>query len=810
MQIKNRKILTLFFLLTFLAFNTTFIKADEFNITANEIIVDKENKILIGKGSVEAIDSEGKIVYADKITYKKTKKFLLAEGNVKISDIEGNILKANKATYDKKNELINTYENTELILKEGYRLLTKNIVYDSKEKKLNSNQDSFISDSDGNIIETSMFEYLINSNLFSSVGKIKIIDINKNKYFFKELHIDTKKKEMVGSNASVILDQENFGLTDKNDPRLVANNILITKDETSLSKGVFTVCKIREGRCPPWSLKAKKIRHDRIKKTIYYDSATLKVYDIPIFYFPKFFHPDPTVKRQSGFLAPFFTNTNTNGTGSATPYYWAISDSKDLTFTPKIYTQESILILNEYRQAFKNGFLTLDTSFTEGYKNTSPTKTPGSRNHIFANLDLNFSQDESYNSNLFLKVQRTSNDTYFRVHDINTALVDSEQTTLENELKYSFNKSNMYIDINASVFENLRGGKNSDRYEYILPNIIYGKTFFSEKFGTVDLQSNAIYSNYETNKHKTFLTNDIIWSPSNLITKNGFVNTLEGILRNTNYETKKTGDYKDDRTINELNGALGYRASLPMKKKGINYSNLFSPNFMLRYAPGHMRNLSKKDVLLNYTNLYSLNKTSEVDSGLSAVLGIDFKVNEKKDDNTEREKFSLSVGQVFNHEENKDMPSRSSLDQGSSDLVGEINYNFSEIGKIDYKFSLDHNINDFNYNDVSTELNFGKVQFNLNYLEQQNHIGEEHYASSGITLNFDDYNKLSFSTKKNFKTESTELYDISYQYGIDCLTAGIGYRREFYQDADDLEPKDTLMFTIRFVPFAKMNVPTAR
>ena len=336
MQIKNRKILILFFLLTFLTFNTTFIKADEFNITANEIIVDKENKILIGKGSVEAIDSEGKIVYADKITYKKTKKFLLAEGNVKISDIEGNILKANKATYDKKNELINTYESTELILKEGYRLLTKNIAYDSKEKKLNSNQDSFISDSDGNIIETSMFEYLINSNLFSSVGKIKIIDINKNKYFFKELHIDTKKKEMVGSNASVILDQENFGLTDKNDPRLVANNILITKDETSLSKGVFTVCKIREGRCPPWSLKAKKIRHDRIKKTIYYDSATLKVYDIPIFYFPKFFHPDPTVKRQSGFLAPFFTNTNTNGTGSATPYYWAISDIKDLTFTPKI------------------------------------------------------------------------------------------------------------------------------------------------------------------------------------------------------------------------------------------------------------------------------------------------------------------------------------------------------------------------------------------------------------------------------------------------------------------------------------------
>ena len=83
---------------------------------------------------------------------------------------------------------------------------------------------------------------------------------------------------------------------------------------------------------------------------------------------------------------------------------------------------------------------------------------------------------------------------------------------------------------------------------------------------------------------------------------------------------------------------------------------------------------------------------------------------------------------------------KSSLDQEMSDVVGEIKYNFSEIGTIDYKFSLDHNLNDLNYNDVSTVLNFGKVQFNLDYLEKQNHIGNEHYASSGVTLNFDERN----------------------------------------------------------------------
>ena len=164
------------------------------------------------------------------------------------------------------------------------------------------------------------------------------------------------------------------------------------------------------------------------------------------------------------------------------------------------------------------------------------------------------------------------------------------------------------------------------------------------------------------------------------------------------------------------------------------------------------------------------------------------------------------MGQVFSPEENKDMPAKSSLDQKMSDVVGEINYNFSSIGTIDYKFSLDHNLNDLNYNEISTSLNFSKVGFNLSYLEEQNHIGNENYVNTGISLNFNDNNKLSFETKKNFKTESTEFYDISYQYNIDCLTAGLVFRREFYEDSD-IEAKDTLMFTIKFIPLGGIKAP---
>ena len=83
MQIKNsKKILSILFL-SFLTINLN-LYAEEFNITAKEILLDKENEILVGKGTVEAKDSDGNIISADKITYEKQEEFLLAEGNVKI------------------------------------------------------------------------------------------------------------------------------------------------------------------------------------------------------------------------------------------------------------------------------------------------------------------------------------------------------------------------------------------------------------------------------------------------------------------------------------------------------------------------------------------------------------------------------------------------------------------------------------------------------------------------------------------------------------------------------------------------------
>ena len=103
---------------------------------------------------------------------------------------------------------------------------------------------------------------------------------------------------------------------------MFANTINVKGDQTTFTKSNFTMCNYRKNdKCPPWELRAGKMTHDKIKKTMFYDNAVIKVYNIPIFYLPKLSHPDPTVKRRSGFLIPSYNDTKNLGSSINVPLF---------------------------------------------------------------------------------------------------------------------------------------------------------------------------------------------------------------------------------------------------------------------------------------------------------------------------------------------------------------------------------------------------------------------------------------------------------------------------------------------------------
>ena len=756
--------------------------------------------------------SEELNINASKIKYNNLDKITIFENNVTAEDSLGNKLSSNYADYNDLTDILKTKGYTKIITSGGFEVLGSDIFLDNKQKTIYSNNKTQVIDQDGNKIFLDMFNYSILTNVFFSKGNIKVTDINNNNYSFSEVYIDENKKKIIGTDVKAFLKQSDILINPVNEPRLFANTMVLSDNINTLEKGIFTYCKNRENdKCPPWVLQSKKIRHNLAEKTIYYDNVVLKIYDFPIFFSPVFSHPDPTVSRASGFLAPGLSSSNTVGSGFSLPYFWNISQDKDLTLTPRVFLNENPLLLAEYRQDFKNSFLIVDTGYTQGYKKNTNKKTRGGRAHFFANLNIELLNNKKKYSSLETNIQKVSNDTYFRIYDVETSLVDKSQNVLENTIDYIYQNEDFSFSLTPSFYENI-GKIGHIRNEFLLPATFEKSIFNSEKYGFVDLTSNLKVRNYQVNKKTNFLVNSFNWKSNKWIDKLGLENHFEGLLKNVNYESSNTEEFKDDQKNVEAHPALGYFAKLGLYKNDTanNAMNLITPKFLLRYAPDSMRKV-KTGNKLNYGNLFSLDKINEfgvVEGGLSTSLGFEYKKNKLNKNNIIGDEiFSLSAGQVISAKENANIPSKTSLDQHFSDFVGETTYNINKEIELGYKFNIDQNYQDFNYNEVDAGFKYERVKFNVGYLQEKNHVGSTEFVKSGVDFKINNSTELNFSAKRNLLTSSAEFYNLSYNYINDCLKAGVAYRREFYNDRD-VEPVNSLMFTISIVPFAQINSPS--
>ena len=133
--------------------------------------------------------------------------------------------------------------------------------------------------------------------------------------------------------------------------------------------------------------------HDSKKKTIYYDNAILKVYNIPIFYYPKLSHPDPTVDRRSGFLPPSFSNSKNLGSSISIPYFWALSDDKNFTFTSRYYVSENPLLMVNTIKHLKTHFYLQILDLLRVIKK-QPLRKKGDKSHLFSKFSKNFNLTE--------------------------------------------------------------------------------------------------------------------------------------------------------------------------------------------------------------------------------------------------------------------------------------------------------------------------------------------------------------------------------------------------------------------------------
>ncbi len=783
--------LLIFFIINIFIIGNSF--ANEFKFETSKIdVLENGDLILAENGKARSKDDKIEIE-ALKFIYKKKSNVLEAfKGSalIKADDIK---IDFTEIRIDQKNLLISTKNKTTIYdLNNDLVLETEEVNFNRKSKILSSEKKSVLTDKFDNKFETKYFHFNINKNILKIKNSV-IKDFNDNKIEMELGYINTKSNKLFGKDIGIILNNKTFN--QKNEPRLKGNSIIYDDKTVELTKGVFTTCKKRD-KCPPWQLSANKIIHDKEKQTVNYKNALLKVYDVPIFYFPKFFHPDPTVKRKSGFLIPTLKNTTGSENYLNLPYFHVISENKDLTFSPRFYSTDKLLLQTEYRKVTANSSSISDFGIFK-------EKNKSSKNHFFYNLDRSLDFDYFEESNFKLKIEKTSNDTYLRAQKIDSKIINN-YGILENSINLSLYSDDLFIDTDLEVYENLDKSK-SDRYEFILPRLKFTKNLENKTNldGDFTFKSNNVIKNYQTNIFEKININDLTFKSNPKISEKGFNNNYEFILKNANTDSQNSSLYKQNENY-YLGGLFQYNSSLPLVKEDKYFKNILKPRIALKLSPKHTKDKSNSYTRLDINNIYEVNRLASDDSlegGASITFGNEFT---RIDNKTLKEKFSFKLANNVRFADNNDLPKTNQLGLKTSNLFGEISFSPNDYFKTNYNFAKKNNFEDNTYESITTELITGKFKTSFDYINENNSQQDKtSYFLSELNFNINENNNLYFSTRENKEKKLTEYYNLIYQYKIDCLAASVEYSKNYYDDRD-IKPEESIFLKLTIMPFGQI------
>jgi LPS-assembly protein len=788
-----------------------------FTIITQKATYFKDEEKIFTEGNSKAINENNITITADKFRYDKTENIFHAYGNVKINNpIKDYIIYAKEATYLKNEEKLFSKGKTKAIIKSQYIVDSEDVVFLVNESDLSSTKKTVINDQKSNFYYLEKFNFNINKDQLKGEDITAISNFglpHSDQMHFSNAFINLQDKSFIAGKTFIKAHKEIFD-DPKQDPRIKGISSIGDGNRTTIKKGVFTSCANNE-KCPPWSIVAQKIVHDKKEKQLIYDNAILKIYDFPVLYFPKFFHPDPTVKRQSGFLRPHMNDSSILGSSLYVPYFQVISDNKDITWRPTIFnvlgltsksskSDDKIYMLQtEYRQQNKNSEFIADVGYTYGYKSQLvPIDDKNSQIHFFSKFskDLDLSNFET--STVNAQFYKVNNDSYLKIFENSlseTTLNPANKNIMYSTAKLILDHKNYNFDTGIDMYEDLTEKKNSDRYSFVLPYYNFSKTFMVDDIsGVFNFDSSGSNDLKKTNILTTDIANKLNYQSNSYVSNNGFTNNFRAYYSNSNKIAKNDTRIKNSPTIRVAN-IYEYSSSWPLSKETLNYSNTIIPKISYRINPSGMDDMSGSARRITANSVFNIDRLSTgetFEDGQSLTIGINYN---KESLRIEDRSFQYSLATVLRDKESKKIPVSSTLNETQSNIFGTFNNSFNENFFLNYEFAVDNNFKKAPYNSITTQISINNFVSSFRFVEENNEVTDTNTISNSTTYKIDDSNHLTFNVRRNRKINLTEYYDLVYEYKNDCLIAGIKYRKTYYEDRE-VRPKEDVLLTLTIVP----------
>src|SRR5689334_3026876 len=229
------------------------------------------------------------------------------------------LVQAVEVDYDYNNSRVSAVGNVQMFYN-GTSVEADKVIYDQKTKRLHAEGNIRMTDADGKITYANVMD----------------LSDDYRDGFVDSLRVDTADATRMAATRS-----------DRS-----------SGNYTVFENGVYTACapcKDDPKKPPLWQVKGARIIHDQKEKMLYFETAQLEFFGVPLAYMPYFSTPDPTVKRKSGFLMATPSEYTTYGYALEIPYYWAIAPDMDATINPRITSRQGVLLQAEFRQRLING-----------------------------------------------------------------------------------------------------------------------------------------------------------------------------------------------------------------------------------------------------------------------------------------------------------------------------------------------------------------------------------------------------------------------------------------------------------------------
>lgn len=740
----------------------------------------------------EADDSQpeyvaGQVNAKTKIKNKNKAKSELKELNMmgfaNTSSTNENSPKEDEDIYFSADEMINDDENQTITAVGNVNIMKKNTVVIADKVTYNRQTDK------------------INAN-----GNVIMMNENGDVIFSDDVELTDKMSQGTMHQVKVVMADETK-ITAKRFRRL-------GKDNKVMDSATYTPCDSCEDSNPLWQLHARKVKHYAESKNMVYNDAYLTFKGIPVFYTPYLSHPDPTVKKRSGFLFPSIGSTKYLGQYITPQYYWAIDDHQDFLFMPTFSADRDIMWGGQYRKYFERGYINLKGTYLNG----------AIRNNDYEARKLPEFGEKRDRGNIYLNSRYEINDEWVAKTDINyvsdryylkdISLPQKDDMWLTSFAGAERFNNRDYASVGAYYYKfiSYMNLPRSEERPYVLPLASYEKISEPNIYGmyTKTTLDYASVLREETNSSQR-MTMINAWNLPYTSPYGEKYKLVASVKSDLYYVDKYHNSYNQNFTgsVGRVFPQVGLEWRLPFIKATESSRQIIEPVIVAVAAPNggnkddKIPNEDSQDIQFNDANILSLDRYpgyDRNDTGSRISYGFNWNSYGEVTGHT-----AAFVGQSYRFKKNEGFGEY--LDQRSyfSDYVGRINATPNEYLDLNYRFTIDKSNYKINYSELTAGIGPQMLKLFVSYIYLQNNPNamlqgyeerQELYTSLHLGLTRDW--SLNIYNRQDLANTSRSLeYGGAAIYEDECFKFILNLRRYNYVNSDyddDFEYTATLMF----------------